>query len=216
MALPAFLGKIVGWLRAGYPDGMPERDYIPLMALLGKHLASDEVTLIAGELDISAPVTAEEIKKAIGAITRAPVNDADTARSARTSQQAAGRWHRQTGADRRPGGRAGSAQNDHTPAALGAWPTTEPRVGAPWRAAGRFFAARPAVARVLGRWGHILHPVVLIALGCSSSSRRARSACRQDADIPARRVPNACRRFPRYRQQCSSGHFRGRSVNPSP
>jgi uncharacterized protein DUF3349 len=29
MALPAFLGKIVGWLRAGYPDGMPERDYIP-------------------------------------------------------------------------------------------------------------------------------------------------------------------------------------------
>jgi hypothetical protein len=130
MALPAFLGKIVGWLRAGYPDGMPERDYIPLMALLGKHLASDEVTLIAGELDISAPVTAEEIKKAIGAITRAPVNDADTARSARTSQQAAGRWHRQTGADRRPGGRAGSAQNDHTPAALGAWPTTEPRVGA--------------------------------------------------------------------------------------
>jgi cadmium resistance protein CadD (predicted permease) len=34
-----------------------------------------------------------------------------------------------------------------------------------WCAAGRFFATRPAVAGVLGRWGHILHPLVLITLG---------------------------------------------------
>jgi cadmium resistance protein CadD (predicted permease) len=34
-----------------------------------------------------------------------------------------------------------------------------------WCAAGRFFATRPAVAAVLGRWGDILHPLVLIALG---------------------------------------------------
>jgi cadmium resistance protein CadD (predicted permease) len=34
-----------------------------------------------------------------------------------------------------------------------------------WCAAGRFFATRPAVAKVIGRWGHILHPLVLIALG---------------------------------------------------
>jgi cadmium resistance protein CadD (predicted permease) len=37
-------------------------------------------------------------------------------------------------------------------------------VGA-WCAAGRFFATRTAVARLIGRWGHILHPLVLIALG---------------------------------------------------
>jgi cadmium resistance protein CadD (predicted permease) len=37
-------------------------------------------------------------------------------------------------------------------------------VGA-WCAAGRFIATRPAVARILGRWGHILHPLVLITLG---------------------------------------------------
>ena len=36
---------------------------------------------------------------------------------------------------------------------------------AAWCAAGWYFATRPAVAKVLGRWGHILHPVVLIALG---------------------------------------------------
>jgi cadmium resistance protein CadD (predicted permease) len=34
-----------------------------------------------------------------------------------------------------------------------------------WCAAGRFFATRPAVARIIGRWGHILHPLVLITLG---------------------------------------------------
>ncbi len=34
-----------------------------------------------------------------------------------------------------------------------------------WCAAGRYLATRPAVGKVLGRWGHILHPVVLIALG---------------------------------------------------
>ena len=34
-----------------------------------------------------------------------------------------------------------------------------------WCAVGRYFAARPAVAKVIGRWGHILHPLVLITLG---------------------------------------------------
>jgi cadmium resistance protein CadD (predicted permease) len=34
-----------------------------------------------------------------------------------------------------------------------------------WCAAGHYFATRPAVAAVIGRWGHVLHPVVLIALG---------------------------------------------------
>lgn len=34
-----------------------------------------------------------------------------------------------------------------------------------WCAAGRFFATRAAVAAVIGRWGHVLLPLVLIALG---------------------------------------------------
>lgn len=34
-----------------------------------------------------------------------------------------------------------------------------------WCAAGRFLASRPAVIRVLDQWGHILLPLVLIALG---------------------------------------------------
>ncbi|MFI5735810.1 cadmium resistance transporter [Kribbella sp. NPDC051587] len=34
-----------------------------------------------------------------------------------------------------------------------------------WIAAGRYFATRPAIAKALARWGHILLPVVLIGIG---------------------------------------------------
>ncbi|MET0136720.1 MAG: cadmium resistance transporter [Kibdelosporangium sp.] len=34
-----------------------------------------------------------------------------------------------------------------------------------WCAAGRFLATRPAVARLLSRWGHVVLPVVLIGIG---------------------------------------------------
>ncbi|WP_410561987.1 cadmium resistance transporter [Amycolatopsis sp. cmx-4-61] len=34
-----------------------------------------------------------------------------------------------------------------------------------WCVAGRFLATRPGIARVLARWGHVVLPVVLIALG---------------------------------------------------
>jgi cadmium resistance protein CadD (predicted permease) len=34
-----------------------------------------------------------------------------------------------------------------------------------WIAAGRYFATRPAIAKALSRWGHILLPVVLIGIG---------------------------------------------------
>lgn len=39
MEMPAFLGVIIGWLRAGYPEGVPDVDYIPLFALLGSQLS---------------------------------------------------------------------------------------------------------------------------------------------------------------------------------
>ncbi|MEV6591804.1 cadmium resistance transporter [Streptomyces acidicola] len=34
-----------------------------------------------------------------------------------------------------------------------------------WCFAGRFFATRPVVAKALSRWGHVLLPLVLIAIG---------------------------------------------------
>ena len=91
MALPDFLTKIVGWLRAGYPEGVPEHDYLPLFALLGSQLANDEVTLIGDELAFSSdPQSGEAIKKAIGAITDTKPTDADLARV--RAHLAAGGW----------------------------------------------------------------------------------------------------------------------------
>jgi len=91
MALPPFLNRIVDWLRAGYPEGVPEHDYIPLFALLGSQLTNDEVTLIGDELAFSAdPQSAEAIKKAIATVTHTAPNDADINRV--RSHLAAGGW----------------------------------------------------------------------------------------------------------------------------
>lgn len=81
MALHSFLARILGWLRAGYPTGVPERDYMPLFGLLGNQLTNDDVTLIADELAFSsAPESAEQLRNAISAITRTAVSDSDIAR----------------------------------------------------------------------------------------------------------------------------------------
>jgi len=91
MALPSFLRQIVGWLRAGYPEGVPSVDYIPLFALLGSQLTSDEVKTIAAELENSTdPDSAEAIRTAIKDVTRARPSDADIARV--RARLAAGGW----------------------------------------------------------------------------------------------------------------------------
>jgi hypothetical protein len=48
--LPPILSNIVGWLRAGYPHGVPEADYIPLLAILTRRLSDDEVQQITARL----------------------------------------------------------------------------------------------------------------------------------------------------------------------
>ncbi len=36
-------GSVLNWLKAGYPNGVPDSDYIPLLAVLARRLSSDEV-----------------------------------------------------------------------------------------------------------------------------------------------------------------------------
>ena len=92
MALPPFLDKIVGWLRAGYPEGVPEHDYLPLFALLGSQLTDAEVALIAEELASEGkPESADAIKRSISATTaNQHPGDADVARV--RARLAAGGW----------------------------------------------------------------------------------------------------------------------------
>ena len=91
MELPGFLGAVVGWLRAGYPEGVPDVDYIPLFALLGSQLTDSEVKTIIEELESSSkPETAEAIRRAIANVTTETPNDADVARV--RARLAAGGW----------------------------------------------------------------------------------------------------------------------------
>lgn len=92
MALPPILGRIIGWLRAGYPDGVPHVDYVPLFALLGGELTDNEVTAIADELaNESDPESAEAIRHAIKAVTsHHQPNGSDVARV--KARLAAGGW----------------------------------------------------------------------------------------------------------------------------
>jgi hypothetical protein len=81
MAVPAALQSVVSFLRTGYPDGVPEQDYQPLLALLRRRLTLDEVREVAGVLRESGhPCTAEAICRAIEDVTHGEASDADVER----------------------------------------------------------------------------------------------------------------------------------------
>ena len=45
-----FLSGVVSWLRAGYPNGVPDNDYLPILALLARKLTSEEILEVARQL----------------------------------------------------------------------------------------------------------------------------------------------------------------------
>ncbi len=69
MSLPPALSAIVNWLRAGYPAGVPDGDYIPLLAILSRRLSDDEVKTVVEELAASGTLPADTIDIGVG-ITR--------------------------------------------------------------------------------------------------------------------------------------------------
>jgi hypothetical protein len=46
----AFLAKIAAWITAGYPEGVPGPDRVPLLALLNRRLSNDDVKALAQDL----------------------------------------------------------------------------------------------------------------------------------------------------------------------
>ncbi|TQM30132.1 DUF3349 domain-containing protein [Nocardia bhagyanarayanae] len=80
--MPPFLNAIIEWLRAGYPDGVPESDYIPLLALLRRRLSEDEVRQIATELIGTGALPADEtdIQVMITKVTNEMPSEDDVAR----------------------------------------------------------------------------------------------------------------------------------------
>jgi hypothetical protein len=64
-----FLAKIVEWINAGYPEGVPGPDRVPLFALLKRRLTDDEVKAVARELMALGEFDDADIGVLITAIT---------------------------------------------------------------------------------------------------------------------------------------------------
>ena len=92
ISLPPFLNAVVDWLRAGYPQGIPERDYVPLLALLARRLTADEVATVAAQLrdEGRLPVTNTDIGELIMGVTDELPRGEDVARV--RAQLALGGW----------------------------------------------------------------------------------------------------------------------------
>ncbi|MGL5809378.1 MAG: DUF3349 domain-containing protein [Nocardioides sp.] len=76
------LAGVVSWLRAGYPEGVPENDYIPLVAILERRLTKREVRAVRRELEASGTLKPgpEDIGDAITTVINEPPTQADIER----------------------------------------------------------------------------------------------------------------------------------------
>jgi hypothetical protein len=68
-----FLENVVDWLHDGYPDGVPPKDYYPLLALLKRSLTEDQIVQTARTIlqnsNFGTPVTIGQIREAIREVT---------------------------------------------------------------------------------------------------------------------------------------------------
>jgi anthranilate phosphoribosyltransferase len=63
--------SVLQWLREGYPEGVPPKDYFPLLALLKRSLTEEEVVKAAQSIlrtSEAETVTEAEIRAAVEAI----------------------------------------------------------------------------------------------------------------------------------------------------
>jgi len=86
--------RVLAWLRAGYPAGIPAGDYIALFGILHRQLTEAEIDQIvaglAAQADPTDPVTAEQISAMVSRHVR---QDADPEAVARVrAHLAEGGW----------------------------------------------------------------------------------------------------------------------------
>lgn len=65
------IAKILGWLKAGYPEGIPPNDYPPVLGVLRRNLTDSDIEQIADELALQSvssgaePITADQVREMI-------------------------------------------------------------------------------------------------------------------------------------------------------
>lgn len=87
--------RVLDWLRAGYPEGIPAHDYVALFGILHRALTETEVQdfadrLAAAAADPSTPITREDIEAIISTQVHQEPSDEDVRRVA--GRLAEGGW----------------------------------------------------------------------------------------------------------------------------
>ncbi|WP_240555658.1 DUF3349 domain-containing protein [Plantibacter flavus] len=80
------VARIVRWLRAGYPAGFPEQDFVPLVALLRRRLTDAEVAEVGARLaaEGDASLSRVDVATAIARVTAELPSDEDVERVRRS------------------------------------------------------------------------------------------------------------------------------------
>jgi uncharacterized protein DUF3349 len=91
------LFRLLGWLRAGYPQGVPQQDYVALFGILHRDLTNDEIERVVLTLRADpdfptddSPIADGRVREAIEQIVLEKPTDADVARV--MSHLAMGGW----------------------------------------------------------------------------------------------------------------------------
>lgn len=84
--------RVLAWLRAGYPEGVPQQDYVALFGVLHRALTPTEVESLAQRLaeGDTVPVGRDDIENLIRRTVHEEPSDADVRRVA--GRLAAGGW----------------------------------------------------------------------------------------------------------------------------
>ncbi len=84
--------RILHWLRAGYPEGVPQHDYVALLGVLQRSLTTDEVEQLALRLreERGSSTSDEQIRDLIRQTALEEPSEADVRRVA--SRLAQGGW----------------------------------------------------------------------------------------------------------------------------
>lgn len=61
------VGRMLDWLRAGYPSGIPHTDYVPILEVLHRNLTEQEIEALADQLaeqseESGEPISADAIR----------------------------------------------------------------------------------------------------------------------------------------------------------
>lgn len=115
------IAQVLRWLRAGYPDGVPPKDYSPLLALLRRSLSEAEFEAVLDEIERADPdpVRLGTIREAIARVSDAAPDEAELREVA--ARLAAAGWPLSTNVQRLVVGEApeGISPIDTTPVGTG-------------------------------------------------------------------------------------------------